>query len=349
MRTDMTARELRWAAQRSRNGRQSCRLLAIAMVLEGASRADEAAAGGMDRHTLRDWVHRYNAGGIAGLVGESRSGRPSSLTLGQMQELKELVLAGSDPERHRIVRWRCVDLRGEITRRFSVELHERSVGKLLHKLGLVRLQPRPYHPKKDATAQETFKKNFAALVVETLPPQATNKLIEIWFQDEARVGQQGSITCLWAPRGSRPPAERVNRHDSVWLFGAICPERAVGAAIIMPAVNSEATAEHLVEISRQVCPGAHAVVVCDGAGWHQHGERLPIPDNISLLPLPSYSPECNPTENVWEYLRSNQLSMRVWNSYYAILADCARAWNDLMADPDRIRSLASRSWATVKT
>ena len=163
------------------------------------------------------------------------------------------------------------------------------------------------------------------------------------------MGQQGSITYVWAPRGSRPPAVRDNRHDSVWLFGAICPQRAVGAAIIMPAVNSEAMAEHLVEISSQVCSGAHAVVVCDGAGWHQRGERLPIPDNLSLLPLPSYSPECNPTENVWEYLRSNQLSTRVWDSYDAMLAECARAWNDLMADPDRIRSIASRAWATVKT
>jgi transposase len=157
-RTDVTAEELRCAARHSRNGRQSCRLLAVAMVLEGASRADAAAAGGMDRQTLRDWVHRYNAEGIAGLADEARSGRPSALTLGQMQELKEIVLAGPDPERHRVVRWRCVDLRGEIARRFSVELHERSVGKLLHKLGLVRLQPRPCHPKKDAAAQEAFKK-----------------------------------------------------------------------------------------------------------------------------------------------------------------------------------------------
>ena len=123
----------------------------------------------------------------------------------------------------------------------------------------------------------------------------------------------------------------------------------MGAAIIMPAVNCEAMAEHLVEISGQVCPGAHAVVVCDAAGWHQRGERLPVPDNVSLLPLPSYSPECNPTENVWQYLRSNQLSTRVWDSYDAMLADCASAGNDLIANPDRIRSIAARTRATVGT
>jgi putative transposase len=182
-----------------------------------------------------------------------------------------------------------------------------------------------------------------------LPAHAHGKPIEVWFQDEARVGQQGTIAYVWAPRGSRPPAVRDNRHDSAWLFGAICPMRAVGAAIIMPGVSSEAMAEHLVEISAQVQSGAHAVLVCDGAGWHQRGERLPVPDNISLLPLPSYAPELNPVENIWAYLRGNQLSTRVWESYDAIIADCAKAWNALMADPNRIRSIAAQCWATVET
>ncbi len=93
--------------------------------------------------------------------------------------------------------------------------------------------------------------------------------IEIWFQDDARVGQQGSLEYIWAPIGSRPLAVRDNRHDSVYLFGALCPARATGAAVIMPAANSEAMSEHLKEIATQVAPGAHAVLVCDGAGWHQ--------------------------------------------------------------------------------
>jgi len=138
--------------------------------------------------------------------------------------------------------------------------------------------------------------------------------IEIWFQDEARVGQQGSLEYIWAPIGSRPVAVRDSRHDSVYLFGALCPSRATGAAIIMPAANREAMSEHLKEIATQVAPGAHAVLVCDGAGWHQHGERLTVPDNITLLPLPPYSPELNPMENVWDYLRGNKLSHRVWTT-----------------------------------
>src|SRR5215469_6940181 len=127
-------------------------------------------------------------------------------------------------------------------------------------------------------------------------------------RDEARVGQKGSLEYIWAPIGSRPPMVRDNRHDSAYLFGAICHARTVGAAIIMPTVNTEAMNEHLKEISTQVAPGAHAVLVCDGAGWHQPGKRLRLPHNISLLPLPPYSPELNPMENVWDYLRGNKLS-----------------------------------------
>ena len=108
-----------------------------------------------------------------------------------------------------------------------------------------------------------------------LPPAAVGKPIEVWFQDEARVGQQGTLTYLWAPRGSRPAAVRDNRHDSAWLFGAICPARAVGAAIVMPFVSSEAMTKHLAEIATQVEAAAHAVLVCDGAGWHQTRAESP--------------------------------------------------------------------------
>lgn len=161
------------------------------------------------------------------------------------------------------------------------------------------------------------------------------------------MGQKGSIAYVWAPRGSRPPMVRDNRHDSAYLFGAICPARRVGAAIIMPAVNTEAMNEHLKEIGAQVAPGAHAVLVCDGAGWHQKGGALCPPDNITLLPLPSYAPELNPMENVWEYLRANKLSRLVWDNYQAIIAACKEAWNFLIDDPDRIASIGARDWACV--
>ena len=176
---------------------------------------------------------------------------------------------------------------------------------------------------------------------------AAGRPIEIWFQDEARVGQKGGHAYIWAKVGSRPPMVRDNRHDSAHLLGAICPARGVGAAIIMPAVNTEAMNAHLSEIGSQVAPGAHAVLVLDGAGWHQTGGDLNVPDNITLLSLPPYAPELNPMENVWEYLRANKLCAVVWNTYDEIINACRDAWKFLIDDPDRIQSIGMRDWACV--
>jgi transposase len=155
---DHTAVELRIRAAKSNDADQARRLLAIAMTLDGASRLDAARQSGMDRQTLRDWVHRYNEAGVVGLASRKPPGAVAKLTQAQMAELRELVIAGPDRKIHKVIRWRCVDLRTEVTKRFSVTVPERTIGKWLRKLRLTQLQPRPVHPKTDAAAQEAFKK-----------------------------------------------------------------------------------------------------------------------------------------------------------------------------------------------
>jgi len=161
-RFDLSSTELRAAAARMQNGAVVRRLLAIALVLEGHSREAAAQLNGMDRQTLRDWVLRYNAQGVAGLRSRCSPGRPSALNQAQMEELRTMVLEGPDPERNKVIRWRCADLQAEIASRWSVSVTERTVGKMLRRLRMTRLQPRPFHPKKDAAAQETFKKTLPA-------------------------------------------------------------------------------------------------------------------------------------------------------------------------------------------
>jgi transposase len=157
-RTDHTSAELRGLVRRCSDGDQVRRLLALALVLDGRSRTEAAALNGMDRQTLRDWVHRYNAEGIEGLKSRAIPGRPPALSETQMAELRELVIEGPDPAVHKVVRWRCVDLQAEVARRFQVEVHENTIGRWLHELGLTRLQPRPVHPQKDPEAETAFKK-----------------------------------------------------------------------------------------------------------------------------------------------------------------------------------------------
>ena len=130
------------------------------------------------------------------------------------------------------------------------------------------------------------------------------------------------------------------------LFGAVCPARGTAAGLVLPFVNTAAMNAHLAEIARNVTPGAHAVLILDGAGWHG-AKALVLPDNLSLLTLPPYSPELNPVENVWQYLRANWLAISVFDSYDAIVGACCTAWNRFASDPNTINSITTRSWAQV--
>ncbi len=174
--------------------------------------------------------------------------------------------------------------------------------------------------------------------------RAVGATIEIWFQDEARIGQKNKITRRWARRGTRPRASHDQRTRSAYIFGAICPQKGTGAGLVLPFCNSAAMDLHLKEISQAVAPQAHAVLVMDQAGWHTSG-KLDVPANITILAPPSRSPELNPVENIWQFLRENWLSNRVFTSYDDILAHCCDAWNSLIAQPWKIMSIGHRQWA----
>ena len=168
--------------------------------------------------------------------------------------------------------------------------------------------------------------------------------IELWFADEARVGQKNKITRRWAKRGTRPSAPHDQRTQSAYIFGAICPKKGKGAGLVMPRCDTDAMTAHLAEISAAVEPGAHAVLILDQAGWHM-SKALVVPDNITLIPLPPRSPELNPVENVWQYIRDNWLSNRIFASYDDIVALSCEAWNRLIDRPWKIMSIGLREWA----
>ena len=157
-RTEHSPSELRSLAAKTRDAAVARRLLALAMVLEGHSREAAAVTNGMTRQTLRDWVHHYNAEGVPGLRSDAGGGPAPLLSAPEMEELRAIVIKGPDPDRHRVVRWRRVDLCEEIARRWSVRVCEQTVGRWLRQLRMTRLQPRPVHPKKDPEAEIAFKK-----------------------------------------------------------------------------------------------------------------------------------------------------------------------------------------------
>ena len=156
-RTEFSAEELRRKAGRVRDANQSRRLLAVASVLDGVLRSDAARNAGMDRQTLRDWVHRYNAEGVDGLLDRPRSGRTPLLSENQLAEFDKIVETPPDPVADGVVRWRCADLKAQIAKRFSVALSERSVGRILNERGFRKLSVRPKHPEVNTAAQEDFR------------------------------------------------------------------------------------------------------------------------------------------------------------------------------------------------
>ncbi len=171
-----------------------------------------------------------------------------------------------------------------------------------------------------------------------------------------RLGRAATIP---SPKGTRPRQVADQRYESACIFGAVCPVRDKGAALVAPYANAEAMQKHLEEISASIAPGSHGVVIMDGAGWHK-ADALNIPENLTILFLPPYSPELNPplsdcmqspagqrTENIWQFLRQTYLSNRLFETWVAIVDACCHAWNHLTAETGRIRSIATRKWAVT--
>src|SRR5919199_1482737 len=178
-------------------------------------------------------------------------------------------------------------------------------------------------------------------LIEGVAREHPGKRVELWFMDEARVGQKGRLTHVWYQKGERPRGVRQQGFASAHLFGAVCPERGEGVALVLPEVSTVAMDVFLAELARAVPAGTHAALVLDGAGWHV-SEELSVPANLTLIPLPPYSPELNPVERVWEHLRDRWLSHRVLAGGYQAVVDAAcAAWNAPLAEPGRLQSLTN--------
>jgi transposase len=183
-------------------------------------------------------------------------------------------------------------------------------------------------------------------VQAVLPPEVHIEQVDIWFQDEMRIGQRGTQTRLWARKGTRPRVVRQQQSESAYIFGAVCPQCDVAVGLVLPFANTQTMALHLEAISLAVPPGRHAVLILDQAGWHTT-LKLPQLPNLSLLTLPAGSPELNPAEQVWQQLRDRSLANRCYDNYEQIIDACCDAWNKFTQIPGAIRSLCTRSWACL--
>ena len=179
--------------------------------------------------------------------------------------------------------------------------------------------------------------------VEKVRQKHPDKKVVVWFQDEARIGQQGTLTRVWAERGSRPRAIRQTEYQWAHVFGAVDPMSGKSSALIAPTVNTKLMSAHLKMICEEAGADTHVVLVLDGAGWHK-AKALVVPENMTLLLLPPYSPELMPMERVWAWMRQHDLSNRVFVDEADIDRACCESWNKLT--PERLKTITATSWIT---
>ena len=237
LRNDFDSVSLRRLAKRTRDGTQSRRLLALAEVYDGGSRTDASRIGGVGLQIIRDWVLRFNARGPDGLVDGKSPGAPSKLNADHRRALAEVVEAGPVPAVDGVVRWRRKDLARWLLETFAISLDETTVGRELKALGFANISARPRHYAQNELAVEAFKKNFPAELAKIRARLPKGVEIELWWQDEARIGQKNKLTRRWARRGTRPRAPRDQRTEWAYIFGAICPAKGKGAGLVMPLVR----------------------------------------------------------------------------------------------------------------
>ena len=348
VRQDKRPQELRLLAKAAKDGKVVQRILGIALILDGRGRSEAALLVGLDPQNLARAVQHYNADGIAGLKDRTSPERPSKLTREQSAELKRMILAGPEDRDNGCPEYKVRHIVDLVKDKWGIGISPETARTGLHAMNLVPLVCRPRHHEADPVAQAAFKAKFPEVLAKIKRDHPEAKHIEVWVQDESRVGQKGKVGRRWAEKGSNPTTLVHGGFKSVWLFGAFCAERDVGAALVVESVSTAAMNAHLAIIAQTVLPHNHAAVVVDGAGFHAQSNELVVPANMTLVTLPAHSPELNPAEGVWKFLKNGELMHRLYRTVNEIIGRCCSAWNSLVHEIGRIRSLCSYPWLMGK-
>ena len=346
-RTDHTPESLRKLALSHKYRACRNRLRALALMIEDTvSRTEMARRIGVDVQTLRDWVVRYNEAGVDGLRDAPRPGRPPKLDARQEAQLVAWMDGGADPDAGEPCCWTVGDMRHWITCRFDMDFTLEGVRRMIRRLGFRHVSPRPIHPRARPQDQETFRQNFRELAIAALPDGVSGEDVLVFFQDEARIGQKGMLSRVWARKGTRPRIPRDYRYGYVYLFSAACPETGNAVGHVCDRANTDEMNRHLRDVSGTLAEGQHALMVLDGAGWHR-SKDLDIPANVSLLRLPPYSPELNPVETLFSVLKHRRFANRVFESAEHVRKTVTEVWDTFSHNSEDIIRITRREWATL--
>ena len=318
---------------------------AVVLATQGLSAAAIGQALGCSRRAVQGWITRYNQLGPDALQEGTHTGRPPLLAGPELLRFQRRVEAGPTPE-DGICTFYGRDLRRILEDEFGVLLGLQAVYDLLHRHGFSSLMPRPQHKDADEEVQAIFKEVIADQI-QAIGEAHPDEDVQVWFEDEARFGQQGTLCRVWARKGSRPRGVKQTQYGYLYVLTAVCATTGAASGLISPTLNIGVINVFLRQFSGELPRGVHAVLVWDGAGYHT-GDGVVVPSNISLIRLVPYSPELNPVENLWHYLRSHYWSLRVYATYEALEEAAVTSWRRVCLVPESIRSICAVPYIDVK-
>ncbi|MCE9603319.1 MAG: IS630 family transposase [Planctomycetia bacterium] len=325
---------------------QSKRLRIVILAANGYTAPAVAMSVGLSRRICQRWLARYNEFGLAGLDDRRGAEPQSPLTPEQESLVRQRIESGPRPD-DQVCSLRGVDFQRILAGEFGVLRSLSAVYHLLHRLGYSYLRPRPRHRLADPQAQEEFQAALPARL-QTLSEAHPDKRLRVYFQDESRFGQQGTTTSVWARRGSRPTAIRQTEYQYLWVLGAVCAETGHAEGLLSPQLNTKIVNLFLEQFSRTLAADEHAAMIWDGAGFHV-SRALQVPANVTLIQLPPYSPELNPVENLWHYLKSHFWSNRAYADYEELEQAAVDAWQKAVVNADLMKSVCAAPYANRAT
>jgi transposase len=314
------------------------RYQAVILALQGHSAAEIAQALGCSARAVQAWVARYNHCGPQALEERPHTGRPPRLDEPTWLRFLERLDAGPQPQ-DRVCTFRGRDLQHILEQEFGVLMSLQAVYDLLHRHSFSSLMPRPQHKDADEELQAIFKE-VVADQIQAIRQAHPQEQVQVYFEDEARFGQQGSLTRVWARTGSRPRGVRQTGYTFLYVLTAVCAQTGAASGLIAPTLNAGVINLFLEQFARELPAGVHAVLIWDGAGYHTSDE-LVVPPQVSLIQLLPYSPELNPVENLWHYLRSHYWSLRVYRDYEELEEAAVTAWREVCLRPELIGSICA--------
>ena len=305
------------------------RFQAVILAQQGRTAQDIARCLGCSLRAVKNWVAQYNRGGVAALQERPHPGRPPRLALDHYPRLQQRLNEPPRPE-DGVCTLRGRHVQRVLKQEFGVQLGLQAAYDVLHRLNYCSLMPRPQHEQANPEVQGFFKE-IVVEHIEAIAAGHPDEEVRLYFEDEARFGQQGTITRVWAPKGARPRAVRQTRYTFLFVLVAVCVSTGEASALIMPELNAEVVNLFLEQFARELPVGVHAVLIWDGAGYHVSAD-LRVPSTVSLILLPPYSPESNPVENLWHFLRAHHWSNRPYRDYKDLEDEAVRSMRKVCLD-----------------